>query len=89
MANPTRVTINKNTWTKVATAAEGIITIRDWQPNTYYMTYVVAGDPAPVGDQTIDTSILVRNYQVVISDDANIDIYMYAYNYDGSVIVAV
>jgi len=90
MANPTKIDVSKNTWTKVATnATSGIITIRQWQPSKYYQTYRVTGDPAPTGDHNEDTSVLTTGQEISISAIEAIDVYLYCYNLDGEVVVAV
>jgi len=88
MANPVKIDLLKNQWTLVATnALEGIIRIRQWQPDKYFITYRLNADPAPAGDQNEATSVRVYNQQVIISDTSGIDVYMYAYDLEGEAVV--
>lgn len=90
MANPIKVDIPKNTWTKVATnVIDGIITIKQWQASRYFQTYRVTGDPAPTGNQNEDTATETTCSEIVISAIAGIDVYMFCIQYDGEVVVAL
>ena len=90
MANPIKVDIPANTWTKVATnVTYGLITIKQWQPSRYYQTYRITGDPAPVGDQTEDTATVTTGQEISIAVTQAADIYLYCFNYDGEVVVAL
>ncbi len=90
MANPQKININANQWTKVAdNVTNGLITIRQWQPSRYYQTYRVTGDPAPTGDQNEDTSTVTTGQEVNISALEAIDVYMYCKDFDGEVVVSL
>jgi len=90
MANPVLIPVPANTWTKVAdNVTEGIISIKQWQPSRYYQTYVDTGDPAPSGDQNYSTSVVTNSPEIVITATAGIDVYMFCYQYDGEVVVAL
>jgi hypothetical protein len=90
MANPIKVDVPKNTWTKVATnVTAGVIKIRDYQSSDYFSTYRMTGNPAPTGDQTETTSTQIKSPEMIISATAGIDVYLYCYEKDGSVVVAI
>ena len=89
MANPVKVDLTKNTWTLVATGTDGVIKIRKWQPDRYYITYKVTGDPAPSGDNNYAESVQVRDYEIILAAVAAIDVYMYCTELDGEVVVAL
>ena len=90
MANPVNVPIAKNTWVKVTTNVTiGYIRIKQWQPDKYYQTYRVTGDPAPTGDYNESTSVEVGSRQINISSSIPIDVYFYCVDLNGAVVVAV
>ena len=90
MANPVLIPVPANTWTKVAdNVTEGIISIKQWQPSRYYQTYVDTGDPAPTGDQNEDTSVVTTGQEISIAATESIDVYLFCYQYDGEVVVAL
>jgi hypothetical protein len=90
MANPVNVPLSKNTWTPVATnVVAGLITIKEWQSSRYYQTFRVTGDPAPVGDHNESTSVVTTGQEISINATEAIDVYLYCYQEDGSVVVAL
>ena len=90
MSNPVKVEIPKNAWTLVASnVSSGLITIRQWQPSTYYQTYRVTGNPAPTGDQNEDTSTITTGREITISANENIDVYLFSKDVDGEVVLAL
>lgn len=87
--NPILLTIPGNAWTKVATnVTTGLITIKEWQPDRYYQTYRVTGDPAPTGDQGEDTSTITNGQEISIAATAPaIDVYLYCMEKSGGKVV--
>lgn len=90
MANPISVPITNGVWTPVATSVlSGLISIKEWNATDYYQTYRVAGDPAPTGDETEETSVQIKTYQVQISSAVAIDVYIYCTETDGRVVLSL
>jgi len=88
MSNPVNVLLPvKNTWYKVASSVmSGTIDILKYPSADYVYTYKVADDPAPV-DLSDDINCEVN--QLVIVNDAPIDVYMRCVNDNGSVEVSL
>ncbi len=90
MANPVKVNIPEDTWTLVAgNVKTGLISIKQWQPSRYWQTYRIAGDPAPTGDQSEDTSVETLARDIPIGGSSSIDVYMFSKDVAGAVVVAL
>lgn len=90
MANPVNVAVPKNTWTLVAAnVTDGVIDIKKYRYNDFYKTYVITGDPAPAGDQNIDTAMNVLGEEIIISAQSAIDVYLYSKDRDGEAVVSL
>lgn len=87
MADPVAIEIPKGQWTKVATnVTNGLITVKEWQPDNYQFDYKMTGEAAPTD---LSKSIPMSDGQIEIESGAGIDVYLYATKYAGEVIVAV
>ncbi len=88
MANPGLKTIAADTWVKVATATQiGQVRTRLHGPDSYLYDYRLTGQAAPVGlatAQRFDKSGIEN-----ISSNTPIDVYVYASNSIGSVLVSL
>jgi hypothetical protein len=90
MANPVKVNVPADTWTKVAdNVVSGLITIKQWQASRYYQTYRVTGDPAPTGDQSEDTSTVTTSREINIAAVEAIDVYLFCDGVAGEVVVSL
>jgi len=76
MADPTIVTLTRDTWVKVASSVtSATIDIRKSEPLPVYQTYRMAGGSAP----TDMTDATICDYpQQLVQTGAAIDVYMYA-----------
>jgi len=87
MANPLLVEIPADTWTPVLTEAfSGTVKIIKEDPDAYYETYRVAGDPAPTqapGDADFD-GYPFKEF-LCVSDGSGVDVYVYAVKKVGKV----
>lgn len=90
MANPVFVDCTKNSWELVAEdVKQGVINIvRD--DIAYLQTYKLTGEAAPTaksdGVRVYDPeNANLKDYQIIISATANIDVYLWAENHDGRI----
>jgi hypothetical protein len=84
------ITIPENTWTLVAeNVRSSLITIKQWQPNRYYQTHRVTGDPAPIGDYNEETSTVTHSREIKVESSERIDLYMWCVDQSGSVVVTI
>lgn len=90
MADPINVPITNGVWTLVATnVTTGVISVKEWNATDFYHTYRLTGNPAPIGDETENTSVQIKSYQIQISSVDPIDVYIFCKQVDGAVVVAI
>lgn len=89
MANPVIITLDADTWTKIASnVTAGQVKKLDTRPNMYLETYRTTGDPAPT-DLSEGVPCFVGRYNEEISSAAGIDVYMMAVGHNGKVRVDI
>ena len=89
MANPVIISLDADTWTKVASnVTGGQVKKLDTRPNLYLETYRTSGDPAPT-DLSEGVPCFVGRYSEEISASAGIDVYIMAVGQNGRVRVDV
>ncbi len=87
MADPTVVTLTKNTWVKVASSVTAAtIDIRLYEGQPIYQTYRMAGNAAPTD---LSDATICESAQLVVSTSAAIDVYLYAFDQASSARVSI
>lgn len=85
MADPIRIPLTKDVWTKIATAiSTGFVSIADKTPK-YLQTYRETGNAAPTDNET---GLPLSQPGAPIQSSGSIDVYIKPLGVDGAVILA-